>query len=219
MKDIFKLHWQLVKNPSHNIKNNIAKWPLSLGIALYILYLLRNQFQSGDSYRMLNDILVNFYSLQSEFSLYFYVIITISFSILIYYFFMPIFVRLLSGQSKNEFDPLLYRKLIFYSPTSYIIYSVFVLLPLQILLSLYLFYFNTGIFVIIYGGLYALLGIWTIVLIVNIFVVQWKGLGIFYNIKGIKTFLIIFIIPLIGFIPMIIIYGQSFLDYLKNYST
>ena len=209
MFDIFKLHWRIVKHPSDEIKNTISQLPLPLGISLYVLYLLRSQFQSGDSYRMISDIIYNIYHLESRFAICLYVIITISFTVLIHYFLLPIFLRLLSKQSKEEFDPVHYRKLIFYSPISYVIFSVFILLPLQILLSIYLFYFDAGIFVIIYGLLYALLGLWTIVLIVNILVVQWKGLKIYYNIKGIKSFLLVFVIPLIGFIPMLIIYGRK----------
>lgn len=217
MKDIFKLHWRFIKNPSEEIENDISQWPLSSGFALYILYLLRNQFQSRDSFRMLNDILINVYNITSEFSIYFYAIFSISFSLFIYYFFMPICVRLLSGQSINEFDPLPYRKLIFYSPTSFIIYSVYVLLPLQVIMSIYIIYFEAGIFSIILGLIYSLLGIWAFVLMINIFVIQWKGLRIFYNITGIKSLLLIFIIPSMGFIPMIIIYGHNFIEYVKNY--
>lgn len=216
MKEIFKLHLQLVKNPSAEIKNDIANWPLPLGIALYTFYLLRNYFQTGDSYSMFSDLIASIYGLHSEILIFLYIIITIGYSIIIYYYLLPVFVRLISGQSSNEFNPIPYRKLIFYSPTSYVIYVVYILLPLQILLSLYVFYFGVGTLAIAFGIIYGLLNLWSFVLIINIFVIQWKGLKIFYNIKGVKTFIVIFIFPLIGFIPMMVIYGQKMIEYIKN---
>ena len=216
MMELLKLHLQLVKNPSAEIKNHITNWPLPLGIAVYTFYSVRSYFQTGNSYSMLRDLLAGIYGIQSDFLFFLYIIITIGYSLIIYYYLLPILVRLFSGQSNNEFNPTPYRKLIFYSPTSYVIYIVYILLPIQILLSLYLFFFEADTLAIVFGVIYGLLNLWSLVLIINLFVIQWKGLKIFYNIKGIKTFFIVFILPLIGFIPMILIYGQKLIDYITS---
>lgn len=216
MMELLKLHLQLVKNPSAEIKNHITNWPLPLGISVYTFYLVRSYFQTGNSYSMLRDLLAGIYGIQSDFFFFLYIIITIGYSLIIYYYLLPILVRLFSGQSNNEFNPTPYRKLIFYSPTSYVIYIVYILLPIQILLSLYLFFFEADTLAIVFGVIYGLLNLWSLVLLINLFVIQWKGLKIFYNIKGIKTFFIVFILPLIGFIPMILIYGQKLIDYITS---
>jgi len=215
MIEIFKLHWEFLVRPSESIKKYISKLPLSLGLYIYIFYLFYSNFQNGGTYSKLSDLLFLTFRINDELFVYFYIILIISYSILIYSKIMPIFLRILSNIPKENFQSENYKKAIFYSPTSYIVFSIMIILPLQVIFSLLSLKYDLGLYTTFYFILYWILSLWSLVLIFNIFVIQWKAIRIFYNLNNFKTFLMIFILPFIFFIPFLAIYISKFSEYLK----
>lgn len=215
MIEVLKLHWKFLSKPSESINKYFSEWPISLGIYVYVFFMVYAYLQTGDTYRRLYDMLSTIYGVKDELFVFFYIALTILYSIFIYSKIMPLFLKKFSNVPSNEFNSENYQRAIFYSPISFVIYTIVVILPLQVVFSFLLLNYDLGYFVIGYGVLYGFLGIWGLVLLINMYVVQWKAIKIFYKLDSFKTFLLIFLIPLIFAIPLLFIYGQRLVEYIK----
>ena len=205
MIDLIKLHWQLVKNPSQVIENTISVLPINLGIFVYIFSIL-SLLHDPNSVRGMNIFFVSIFESFSEYDVILYLVFISAYVILIQYYLMPLILKTLIHEDQRVyFDPDNYRRIIFFSPLSSVIYSIIFIFPIKIIQSYLILDNELNAIIFILIGLNGILSIWAIVPLINIFVIQWKGLKIKYQINNFKIFLMIFIIPIIWAIPFLII--------------
>ena len=217
MKKIFKLHWEFLSKPTYCLEEYIPNWSLKSGIYLYIFFLLYSYFQDPKLLSIYQDHLVAVFGIGDLSFLYFFIFLNFLYIVLVHYHIYPPIIRIIPKIPKEEYSADLYRKLVFYSPISFVIYSVIILIPLQLLSSVLLMGGGLNTLILILMGITSLLGLWSLVLIVNIFVIQWKGLSKYFKLSAGKIILAEFIVPVIFMIPLIIFFGSKYLNFLSRY--
>jgi len=217
MKELLKLHWQFVTNPSFCLKTYVREWPIKLGLFVFAFQLIYTIVGNSRGISLLRDVSAYFFGINNMLFVYFLLFINLIYIVLSQYYIMPFLVGWVARVPQNNFNHNLYRKIIFYSPSSYVIYSIIFLLPLKIVYSLFFVSGNLGMFSIVLIIIYGLLSIWPAVLIVNMVVVQWKGLKVFFNMNGGQIFLSIFVAPFVFALPFLAIYGPQYWDFLHKY--
>ncbi len=215
--ELIKLHWQLIKNPSKVIKETFDALPIQIGVFVYCLYLI-SIFQNPQTSTIINDVMVSVFGIVSEYNTLIYILFICGYTVLLQYYLLPFILNnIVEKEKRKNFNRDHYRKIIFYSPLSYVIFAVLFMLPIQIILSFLMLdgELNTLVFILI--GLQSIIALWSLVLTINVYVVQWKGLKIKYELENFKVFFLIFVVPFIMAIPFLIMFGSNYLDFLNNY--
>lgn len=217
MKTLMKLHWQFVKHPSYSLETYFPKWSIRLGLFVYAFHFLYNFVGNPLSISIMRDALTAFFGINSLLFVHFWILLDLFYIVLFQYYLMPIIVRSVARISKNDFDSDLYRKIIFYSPSSSVIYSIIILLPIRVISSFLLISGQLSILSAILIGVLGILGLWSLVLIINMFVIQWKGLNKFFEMSGFQIILAIFVFPFLLALPTFLLYGPKYLEFMQRY--
>lgn len=218
MISLFKLHWQFIRRPSSALEQHIPSWPLKYGVILYILYFSSTFFENTTFLRLTSDILGGFWGLPGTGYVYLFLVVTQLYNVLLQYHLQPHIVRWVAKIPRENYQPDLFRRLVFYSPTAGVIYTVLVILPVQILSAALVVDGSMAISSLVLIGFTGFLGLWGIVTTVNTFVIQWKGLAKFFNMSTGQIILAEFIIPLILAMPCILLYGSGYITFMQKYA-
>ncbi len=201
MISLLKLHWRLIRQPSKCLREEIPSWSVQIGIILNsfsILYLTLSNPQTTNW----TAFTANYYGLPNQGIILAYFLGLQALSIVVTYYLMPRIIRWSAGIPKEEFEAALYRKIIFYAPTSNVIYSVIFLLPLQVISAALLLNSNLAMIAALFSLLYGLVSLWGMVPAINGIVIVFKGLHIHYGFRFWKVILVQFIIPLLILLPL-----------------
>lgn len=217
MIDLFKLHWQFIRHPGEALDNHVPMWPLKYGIILYMLNYGATFFQSGKMLSLTSDVVSGLFGLSGPLYLHLFILVSLGYGVVIQYFLQPQIVRRIAGRPKEAFQTELLRRLIFFSPTANIIVLVIVVLPLQLVTSLLTQFPSMSSLSLVLIGLLSVVSLWLIVPGVNTFVLQWKGLARYFNMNAGQIILAEFVIPLILALPLILVYGSSYLHFMQKY--
>jgi len=216
MTELLKLHWNLIKNPTSCLEEFIEKWSVKFGVILYLFYFLYLYFNDGRTIEFFSGFLNQVFPEFGHLLLYPWIFVSLLIGIISKWYIIPVILRFITGQSKLNFDPTMYRKITFYSPTSYVLYIIILLLPIQLLAVIALQINISQILFWILIALQTILQIWAIVPSINLFIIEWKGLAKYYSLKPIQIILVVFIIPIIFAIPFLIIFAGDYIKYLSN---
>jgi hypothetical protein len=125
-------------------------------------------------------------------------------SFLFQYYVMPVIAARLAPGDASTFDISLYRRLVLYTPFSYVTYAIIVLLPLNIL-ARGLLSSDSGWVGAALTLLIGALSLWSTVLSIGAVIVHLKGLRLYFDMSTLNIILLVFVIPLFISLPLIII--------------
>lgn len=215
MIELLKYHLRFVKKPSQTLLDEYSNFSIRAGIGVFILYMgyafLANPKQTQITY----DLLSVTFDIINFGIIYLYAIFSIGLGLINHYWIVPFFLKYLSPKEVMD-DGSSYRKIIFLSVLPYVIFFVIVLLPLK-LLAVVLVAFDLSIIAIGIKLIEGLLGIWLLVLIVQALIMRWNGLKKVYALSSFKVFAIMFLFPLIALIPTILVYWDSYIEFISKY--
>jgi hypothetical protein len=217
MIELFKLHWLFIKRPLVALDEYVQHWSLSLGITLYVFNFFAIYFRSGQTISMMSDVLTAVFGLSGRIYVYGFLIIVTSYSVVFLFFVQPIIARMIAKMPKESFNVELFRKVIFFSPTSSAIYSALVLLPVSIASSFLITDGNVSYQYLILVFVQSILSLWAIIPLFNMFVIQWQGYKRFFSFTSFQIILMVIIIPFMLSSPIMIIFGSRYFSFMQNY--
>ena len=215
MIELFKYHIRFVKNPTKTMLNEYSDFSIRVGIGVFILYMGYAFLANPKQTQIIFDLLSTIFDINSFGIIYLYAAFCIILGLINHYWVIPFVLKFLSPSDTMD-DGSSYRKIIFLSVLPYVIFCVTILLPLK-LIAVLLLAFDLSIIAVFVKLFEGLLGIWLLFLIVQAYIMRWNGLKEAYQLSSFKVFAIIFLIPLIATIPTILIYGDSYLEFISRY--
>lgn len=215
MIELFKYHNRFVKNPTKTMLNEYSSFSIRIGIGVFILYMGYTLLATPKQTQITFDLLSSIFDINSFGIIYLYAAFSIFLGLINHYWVIPYILKFLSPDDTMD-DGSSYRKIVFLSVLPYVIFCVSILLPLK-LIAVLLLTFDLSIIAVVFKLFEGLLGIWLLVLIVQAYIMRWNGLKEAYQLSNFKVFTIIFLIPLIAAIPTILIYGDSYLEFISKY--
>lgn len=206
---------RFVKSPTRMMLDEYSDFSIKIGIGVFIIYMSYSLLANPKQTQTLFDLLSSIYNVNSFSIVYFFVAFSIILTLINHYWIIPFLLKYLSPSDAMD-DGSSYRKIIFLSVLPNVIFCVTILLPLK-LIAVLLLAFGLSIIAVVVGMIEGLLGIWLIVLIVQAYIMRWNGLKKAYQLSNFKVFVLMFLLPLITAIPTILIYGNSYLEFIKRY--
>lgn len=217
MIEAFKLHWFAFRHPTRLVSEHIPAWPVDLGVGIYLLYFCGQFFGSAANRRIFSDMTAAMFGITAPSFFYAYILFTIVYTLVMQYYLQPVIVRKVGRIEKENFDEDLYRRIIFYSPVAAVIYNVLVMLPVQLAAAYLLVDGEVTVLSMAFIGLQSIVGIWATILLVNMFVIQWRGLKIHFHLTAGQIMLSMFVIPFAIASPVLLLMGKAYLSALHAY--
>lgn len=214
---LFKLHWTFFARPTKCIKEHLPNLPVNLGLFVFFFYLIYNYFLSPQTFLGSFNFFVSTFGVNNIWIFVFYIFLSGLLTLTLYNKLMPIVVKNVLEIDDSDFEPEKYKKAVFYSPLSLVIYTVLVLIPLQLITSLLALFNNDGYTIITLSTLMIFFKTWSFFLLIGLFVFQWKAIRYFYDCSNLQTFLIVFVIPFLFSLPILLLMGPSAADYIHQY--
>lgn len=215
MIDLYKYHIRFVKNPTQTMLDEYSDFPIKIGIGVFILYMGYALLANPQQTQITFDLLSSVFDINSFSIIYLFAVFSIVLGLINHYWVVPYILKFFTPVDAMD-DGSSYRKIVFLSVLPYVIYCVILLLPLK-LIAVLLLAFDLSIVAVGTKLVEGLLGIWLLVLIVQAYIMRWNGIKEAYQLSNFKVFAIIFLIPLIASIPTILIYGDSYLEFISRY--
>lgn len=205
MLEVLRIHWKFVRHPQYVIENYVRQWPIGLGLGIYVIWRLTIYMAGASTSRMHVEILSTFAGEYITETYYLTIIGTMLYSLLIQWYAMPLIVKRLSPVEPERIDVYLYRKLVLMSGTGYVIFMTFTLLPVRAALMTYVasaddvMNLPLSLTVLTVNGLS---GLWAVVCAIMALVIVWKGLGAYFELTAGRKLLVMFVFPLILYLPI-----------------
>lgn len=223
MIELIKLQWEFFRQPTLCLEKYIRNWPLRFGFCLYVYYLFSNELMNTEQLRLRMDIFA-FYSEDSYIGRVFaWIILTALMALLFTWHLIPLIIRWLLKKSKDEFNSDLYRKLVFYSPIAFIIFSTIFVLPVKIAVLIFARIGMEGTAEVVLLALLVLLEktlfLWATILVFSSIVVVWKGLKRYFELNTWQIILTQFLVPSIVFVPLFLLRFPNIWNFIRDYAT
>jgi hypothetical protein len=198
MIDLLKLHIFLLIKPSSSIEKYIFNFPEKMGFFVFFFYLLENYIHAPMSNKYLSTLLFINYGIEDlRISVLIFIILSL-YVCFIYYSIIPIIIKTIFKLNTKEIEII--KKVILFSPTAFVIFTIAIFLPYEILPK-----FIPGLKNVenIYNWIYTVIVIWQSILIINVVVMQFKGLIKYSGLNVFKTIIVLIILPSILSIPVV----------------
>jgi hypothetical protein len=203
MKTIWDLHWLFIRQPTVAIRDHIPTWPVNVGIGFSLFFVVSAWLQDARSLSMMESMLGLAFGVQDPALIYFILALMAGYGLAIDYFLQPWVVRQFLRTRPESINDRLVRQIIFYSSTSFLIFAVFVSIPITIVQTVVVSAGELQTWAIVVISLLSLISIWSLVPAINIAVIRWIGLREHFRLSTGQLFLTIFVVPLIAMLPYI----------------